>query len=128
MKLWTWVIDRVLTWWNGATLNTMVWTRRHGEKVGEDSQGNVFYQTAGGVRRWVIFNGVSDASRVDTEWHGWLHHTFDSPPTVDPLLRRAWERPHQPNQTGTVNAYHPPGSLFSEKLKDRQDYDAWQPE
>ena len=31
-----------VTWWNGATLNTMIFTRRNGTKVGEDDQGNTF--------------------------------------------------------------------------------------
>ena len=35
---------RAVTWWNGQTLNTQLWTSRHGVKVGEDSLGNVFYE------------------------------------------------------------------------------------
>ena len=48
---------RAVTWWNGQTLNTQLFTWRKGQKVGEDAQGNIFYQTADGKRRWVIFNG-----------------------------------------------------------------------
>ncbi len=33
---------RLLTWWNGQTLGTQLFTWRQGEKVGEDDQGNVF--------------------------------------------------------------------------------------
>ncbi|MCR9113367.1 MAG: NADH:ubiquinone oxidoreductase subunit NDUFA12, partial [Rhodobacteraceae bacterium] len=33
---------RAVTWWNGATLNTMIYTSRKGVKVGEDEQGNIF--------------------------------------------------------------------------------------
>ena len=36
----------------------------------EDNQGNVFYQTKDGKRRWVIFNGEAEASRVDPEAAG----------------------------------------------------------
>lgn len=32
------------TWWNGQTLNTKFYTRRKGERVGEDEFGNVYYQ------------------------------------------------------------------------------------
>ena len=35
---------RAVTWWNGATLNTLIYTSRKGVKVGEDEQGNVFYR------------------------------------------------------------------------------------
>ena len=122
------IIHRLLTWWNGQTLNTQVWTALNGAKVGEDEQGNVYYQTAGGKRRWVIYNGESEASRVSPEWHGWLHHTYDEPPTRAPLVRKPWEAPHRPNLTGTPAAYVPAGSLLRADPIERRDYDAWQPE
>jgi NADH:ubiquinone oxidoreductase subunit len=119
---------RLLTWWNSQTLNTQVWTKLYGEKVGEDDQGNIYYQSRDGKRRWVIYNGESEASRVAPEWHGWLHHTFKEPPTRDPLVHKPWELPHEPNLTGTPEAYHPKGSLYLADPKKRHDYDAWQPE
>ncbi|HHY01757.1 NADH:ubiquinone oxidoreductase subunit NDUFA12 [Paracoccus alkenifer] len=123
-----WIVDRILTWWNGQTLGTQVWTRRFGNKVGEDQQGNIYYQTADGKRRWVIYNGESEASRVPPEWHGWLHHTWDEPPTRAPLPQKPWERPHLPNLTGLPGAYRPTGSLLQAEPARRRDYDAWQPE
>lgn len=119
---------RAATWWNSATLNTQLYTWRKGEKVGEDDQGNVYYQAEGGKRRWVIYNGNAEASRVSPEWHGWLHHTWDEPPTEKPLAHKPWEKPHLPNLTGTPEAYAPPGSIRREKPADRSDYEAWQPE
>lgn len=119
---------RFFTWWNSETWNTQFWTWRHGNKVGEDEQGNVFYQTKDGKRRWVIYNGEAEASRVSPEWHGWLHHTWDEPPTKAPLPHRSWEKPHLPNLTGTAQAYHPEGSLYRAEPAKRNDYDAWQPE
>ncbi|HRO14713.1 MAG TPA: NADH:ubiquinone oxidoreductase subunit NDUFA12 [Paracoccus sp. (in: a-proteobacteria)] len=123
-----WIVDRLLTWWNGQTLGTQIWTARHGQKVGEDAQGNIYYQTAGGKRRWIIFNGESEASRVAPEWNGCLRHTWDDPPTVAPLPRKPWEQPHRENMTGTPGAYHPPGSILRVDPPQRRDYDAWQPE
>jgi hypothetical protein len=55
---------RLLTWWNSQTLGTQIFTSRHGIKVGEDDQGNIFYRDAADKRRWVIFNGESEATRV----------------------------------------------------------------
>lgn len=118
----------VLTWWNGQTLNTRFWTWRNGVKVGEDGQGNIFYQNKDGSRRWVIYNGEAEASRVSPEWHGWLHHTWAEPPTKAPLPHRDWEKPHVPNLTGTPGAYYPQGSLYRAEPAARSDYDAWQPE
>jgi len=122
------LLSQLFTWWNGQTIGTKLWTSRNGQRVGEDEQGNVFYQTSDGVRRWVIYNGEVEASRVSPEWHGWLHHTFEAPPTEAPLPRKSWEKPHQPNLTGTMAAYHPPGSLYSATPRAKADYDAWSPE
>ncbi|EPX80142.1 NADH:ubiquinone oxidoreductase subunit NDUFA12 [Litoreibacter arenae] len=119
---------RAVTWWNGQTLNTQLFTWRKGEKVGEDEGGNIFYQTSGGKRRWVIFNGEAEASRISPDWHGWLHHTWDEPPSEAPIKRKAWEKPHLPNLTGTEMAYVPKGSLRRAEPKRRQDYEAWTPE
>ena len=119
---------RAVTWWNGATLSTMLHTWRHGTKVGEDEQGNVFYQTKDGKRRWVIFNGEVEASRISPDWHGWLHHTFDEAPSERPLQHKPWEKPHQENLTGTPLAYAPAGSIRRAQPAERRDYEAWSPE
>ncbi|MBN2760475.1 MAG: NADH:ubiquinone oxidoreductase subunit NDUFA12 [Rhodobacteraceae bacterium] len=119
---------RFLTWWNISTLNTAFFTWRKGVKVGEDDQGNIFYQTRDKKKRWVIFNGESEASRISPDWHGWLHHTWDEPPTDKPLAHKAWEKPHQENLTGTALAYAPAGSIRRAQPTERRDYEAWSPE
>ena len=119
---------RAVTWWNGATLNTQIYTSRKGIKVGEDDEGNVFYRNADDSRRWVIFNGEAEASRVDPDWHGWLHRTWDEPPTDKPLNHKSWEKPHQENLTGSALAYTPAGSLRRPDPAERKDYEAWSPE
>ncbi len=121
-------IKRAFTWWDGQTYSMQFFTWRKGEKVGEDSQGNVFYRNADDTKRWVIYNGEIEASRVDPDWHGWLHRTWDEPPTDKPLAHKAWEKPHQENLTGTAMAYAPTGSLRSADPKPRADYEAWSPE
>lgn len=119
---------RAVTWWNGQTLNTQLYTARKGVKVGEDEQGNIFYETRDKSRRWVIFNGEAEASRISPEWHGWLHRTWDEPPTEKPLQKKTWEKPHQENLTGTAMAYAPTGSIRGREPVDRSDYEAWTPE
>ncbi|PPB81206.1 NADH:ubiquinone oxidoreductase subunit [Albidovulum inexpectatum] len=119
---------RLLTWWNGQTIGTQLFTARRGVKVGEDDQGNVYYQTRDGKRRWVIYNGESEASRISPDWHGWLHHTWDEPPTTKPLKHKPWEKPHHENYTGTPLAYAPAGSLRRPVPVERRDYEAWSPE
>ena len=119
---------RAVTWWNSQTWGTQLFTWRNGQKVGEDNQGNIFYETKDGKKRWVIFNGEAEASRIDPEWHGWLHRTWEDPPTKAPLKHKSWEKPHQENLTGTPAAYAPAGSLRQAQPADRSDYEAWQPE
>jgi NADH:ubiquinone oxidoreductase subunit len=123
-------INRIFTWWNGATIGTLLDTRRHGRSVGTDEAGNRYYESRDGKRRWVVYDGEAEASRVSPDWHGWLHHTFDAPPTAAPLPRKPWEKPHKPNLTGLPGAYVPPGSAATPTSRPRAtgDYQAWSPE
>lgn len=121
-------IKRIFSWWDGQTFGTQLWTWRKGQRVGEDAMGNVYYRTADGTRRWVIFNGMIEASKISPEWHGWLHKTWDEPPTEAPLTHKPWEKPHQENLTGTALAYAPAGSLRRSDPAPRGDYEAWTPE
>ena len=124
------VLKRAITWWNSQTLGTQLFTARRGVKVGADGQGNLYYQTADGKKRWVIYNGTVEASRVPPDWHGWLHHTYAEPPTRVPLKVKSYEVEHQPNLTGTDAAYRPEGSLSKGGARPRAtgDYQAWKPE
>jgi NADH:ubiquinone oxidoreductase subunit len=121
------------TWWNGQTLGTRFHTWRYGKRVGEDEFGNVYYQggtdSEGRTRRWVIYNGEADASRIPPGWYGWMHHRFDTPPSLEEYKPREWEKPHKPNLTGTPLAYRPKGSVLrpGERQRADGDYDAWTP-
>ena len=83
-----------------------------------------------GSRRWVVYNGTVEASRVPPDWHGWLHFTFKEPPTVAPLKTKLFEIPYVPNLSGTPGAYRPEGSLAArgERAPATADYEAWSPE
>jgi NADH:ubiquinone oxidoreductase subunit len=130
-------VSRIFTWWNGQTFGTQVWTALYGEFVGEDVRGNRYYRTKGGKidpylgfeRRWVIFNGYTDPTAIG-DWHGWMHHLTDTPPTQETVVLRPWEKPHLPNLTGTPFAYRPPGSTLAESRRPEAtgDYHAWRPD
>ncbi|MCE2988144.1 MAG: NADH:ubiquinone oxidoreductase subunit NDUFA12 [Phenylobacterium sp.] len=131
------MLRAIFTWWNGATIGAAFHIKRRSVLVGEDDFGNRYYEARdasdsydGRRRRWVIYRGYPDASKVPAEWHGWLHYTFDDPPTVAPLKRRSWEKDHQPNLTGTVHAWRPKGSITrgGERARAAGDYEAWRPE
>ena len=98
------------------TIGTRLFTWWKGERVGEDTFGNRYYRergagTRGRRRRWVIYAGMAEASKVPPEWHAWLHRIVDMPPTVTAIKRRPWHKPHLPNLTGTAHAYRPPGDM-----------------
>lgn len=126
---------QALTWWSGQTLGTRFYTWRFGERVGEDEFGNVYYQTAGGkvdptigvCRRWVVYNGKTEATLVPAGWVGWLRNTQVEPPVS--YRPKEWEKPHMPNMTGTPFAYRPQGSILGAAHRPAAtgDYEAWVP-
>lgn len=116
------------------TIGTRLFTWWRGELVGTDDQGNRYYQEkhpvrGRKVRRWVMYNGQAEASRVPPDWHGWLHYTVDVPPPNGELPKKPWQKPHQPNLTGTAAAYRPAGDIMSARprAKATGDYEPWQP-
>lgn len=131
------MLKAIFTWWNGASFGARFHIGRRGVLVGSDDYGNKYYEARdasdsydGRKRRWVIYDGYAEASKVPPEWHGWLRYTFDEPPTREPLLRRAWEKDHIPNLSGTIHAWRPKGSLArgGERAPATGDYEAWKPE
>jgi NADH:ubiquinone oxidoreductase subunit len=127
MKQW---LLMLFVWWRGATWGTLLATMLYGHLVGTDAFGNRYYQNKSGTRRWVLYNGTVEASRVPPEWHGWLHFTFREPPTVAPLKPQFFEKQYLPNLSGTAMAYRPEGSLAArgERAPTTADYEAWSPE
>jgi NADH:ubiquinone oxidoreductase subunit len=128
-------LTRFFTWWNGATLGALHDIGRRARFVGEDAQGNRYFEDRrasleGRKRRYVIYKGLAEASRIPPDWHGWMHHALADPPTITPLRAKSWEKPHRANMTGTVEAYRPPGSLAEggQRAKATGDYEAWSPE
>jgi NADH:ubiquinone oxidoreductase subunit len=140
------ILSKIFTWWDGATIGTLLDSGRHGEHVGTDAQGNRYYRAKKakhGVyspfgdreRRWVIYEGANDASRVPAEWHGWLHGSFaegenGGVPESNLPPARIWEVDFTPNATGTEQAYLPQGALErgGRRAQATGDYQAWSPD
>jgi len=105
------------------------------KRVGKDEFGNCYYESRktrnnGRPRRYVIYKGTPEASKVPADWHGWLHYTETDLPPEGGYAKQAWQLPHQPNLTGTIHAYRPAGHLL--RLGRRRqaigDYQPWKPE
>jgi NADH:ubiquinone oxidoreductase subunit len=126
-------ILRLLGVLSPAHISFFTWTR--GTSVGRDNAGNKYYRAAPRPgykreRRWVMYKGAPEASKVPPEWHGWLHYqTDDVPDSGGGSFRRTWQKPHRPNATGTEKAYRPPGHILKGGKRDKAtgDYEAWQP-
>jgi NADH:ubiquinone oxidoreductase subunit len=124
------LLKQIFTWWDGATIGTALFTWRQGQKVGSDVYGNIYYQSKKGDRRWVIYNGPNDASRIPPDWYGWMHRQIeDLPDKALPPVRK-FQKPPTPNLTGTPNAYRPSGALErgGQRAAASGDYEAWVPE
>jgi NADH:ubiquinone oxidoreductase subunit len=133
------ILSKIFTWWDGATIGTALFSALKGEHVGTDAQGNEYYRakpkpaqatSAGRERRWVIYNGANDASRVPPEWHGWLHPSYDELPESHLPPAKIWEADYTPNATGTLSAYRPQGALErgGRRAAATGDYEAWTPD
>ncbi len=111
-----------------SQIGTLLHTKLFGREVGQDSFGNRYFtekrnpRTKDGHRvrqkRWVLYKGETDASKVPPEWHIWLHYTADAPLAG---TRRAWQKPHKPNPSGTPDAWMP-------SAKPKSTYQAWKPD
>lgn len=73
-------------------------TRFRSRLAGADIYGNRYYRTSFCIlgnkkeRRWVLYQGFPEASKVPPEWHAWLHHTVDTPLITSKLW--FWQQEH----------------------------------
>ena len=100
------MLKEIFTWWHGQTLGVRLWTYFNGRLVAEDQYKNRYYSNKNDSRRWVVYYGEIDASKVTPEWNNWLRFTSDDIPSEE-SARFEWQLGHTPNQTGTINAYSP---------------------
>ena len=120
----------IFTWWEGASLGTALFSWRNGRRVGTDSLGNVYFQAKTGSRRWVIYNGSNDSSRVPPEWFSWLHHQIEGLPDEALPPAPKFLKAATPNLTGTPMAYRPTGAMERGGVRQAAsgDYEAWTPD
>jgi NADH:ubiquinone oxidoreductase subunit len=57
-----------------------------------------------------------------------MHYRTDEVPSKD-YKPQEWQKPHEPNLTGTALAYRPPGSVLHARprVPARPDYEPWKP-
>ena len=115
-------------------LGTKVYTWLFGNFVGSDEFENKYYCNSKdfkseSAKRWVMFNGEIEASRIPPHWNAWLQKTINVPP-INYSHKYKWQKKHQPNMTGTSQAYLPSSHPFSKSYnikKVKTDYEKWIP-
>lgn len=124
------IFKNMFTWWEGATLGTFLFSWRNGVKVGSDSLGNAYFQAKKGGKRWVMYNGANDPTRVPPEWFSWLHGQIEGLPDDALPPVRPFQKPPTPNLTGTAAAYRPSGAMERGGVRQAAsgDYQAWAPD
>jgi NADH:ubiquinone oxidoreductase subunit len=103
--------------------------------IGCDMLGNRYFESKPRPgtkknRRFVMYKGEVESTRVPPEWHGWLHYQTDVvPQDHGTSFRKPWQQPPQANQTGTAQAWRPPGHILEtgKRPKATGDYEAWTP-
>lgn len=98
-----------------------VYSSLFGKKKGEDKYGNIYYENKDFIqdkKRWVIYKEINEASKIPSEWHGWLHYSFDE------ILEKKheWETSHLPNLTGTKYYMLHPGDIKKHNGKEATSY------
>lgn len=118
-----------------AAFATRLFTLFRGRQIGRDEFGNRYFEARSVrhgekfARRWVMYHGMVEPSKVPAHWHGWLHYTLDAPVT-EAAHKYGWQKPHMPNLTGTNARYLPQGSIekSGQRAKATADYQPWTPQ
>ena len=108
------------------SLGTKLYTWLYGKFVGMDDIGNKYYtnskvQNNLKEKRWVIFNGEIEASKIPDQWYSWMHYINNKIENSHDLKKYNWQKEHLPNQTGSENSYHPKKNKNAVKKK----YNSW---
>lgn len=103
-------------------------------KVGEDEFGNRYFEEksekiSAKKKRFIIYHGQVEASKIPATWHRWLHYTTDKIPVNVNCHKYSWQKIHLPNLSGTL--YEHSASASINKKGDRKlvssDFEAWNP-
>ena len=116
------MIKQIFTWWNSQTIGTFLYTIFFGKLIGKDEFGNKYYQNKKG-KRWVVYKGEINASKITSDWFSWIHHITDRNPSEIRQKKYSWQKPHEENKTGTKKSYRP--NKITKNAKDFKKYETW---
>lgn len=101
--------------------------------IGEDEYRNKYFQSnkrkdyLSRYKRFCIFNGKVEASKIPAEWHSWMHYNAEAPISYK---KQFWMKSHTPVLTGTVYAFTPNSNSSTNiyektNAKKNQNYTPW---
>ncbi len=93
------------------------------DKVGSDEFGNEYYENKNKKKKFVVYKGLPEATKIPSEWRVWIHSKTDKAPSNFKVKKFFWQKMHLPNLTGTSLAYKP-----NIKVKSKKTYQAWSPD
>ncbi len=118
------MIKQIFTWWNSQTFGTFFYTIFFGKFVGKDDFGNKYYKNNKG-KRWVIYNGEVNASKITSDWFSWMHNISNIVPIENKKEKFTWQKPHKENKTGTKESLKT--NIISKDDKKFKKYESWKP-
>lgn len=124
---------KIFTWWHDSTIGAQLATWRGGKLVGRDAQGNTYYHSPKNTKkRWVLYKGIIEPTRIPVAWHIWLHNMNEQSPAElgeESAMVYRWQKIRSPNVTGTRWAYYPQGSLLKtgNGVSNKSNYKLWNP-
>jgi len=111
--------------WKGTiTQMYLIGDIKFGVLKGTDKFGNKYYEDINqpyGQHRWIEYADIHnyDASMIQPEWHGWMHHMFDETPNDPPMIQDS-----VPTSTVTHNTFtNHVGMISPTKAVDRASVD-----
>ena len=116
-------LKQIFTWWHKQTIGTFIYTLVVGKYVGSDVFGNKYYSSTKG-KRWVVYNGGVESSKIPPDWHSWIHFQSMKKPNTS-NQKFSWQQKYEENLTGTNKAYKPDGSLLNDLKKNMKKYETW---
>ena len=116
------VFKLFFTWWNKQTFGTFLKTLFFGIYVGKDEFGNKYFKNKND-ERWIIYKSDIEATKINTDWYLWMHHTVDKiPDEISKKNKFKWQKKHLENKTGTKESYK---AVQIKKNNVKKKYETW---
>jgi len=92
-----------------------------GTKIGIDQYGNQYFEVKrtdsfGRKKRFCLYNGTPEASKISPEWHLFMHYQIEAKDVKTNYKQHKWQKPFVPDITLSDAKYLPKNHpLFNSK-------------